>query len=334
MAKEFLDSIIVSGTCQATTFSGSGASLTNIPNGALVNSSVTIGSTNVALGATVTTLGGLNTVSATNLTGTLNTAAQPNVTSLGTLASLGVTGTVTAGGFSGPGTGLTGTAASLTAGAVSSISSAQVTGALGFTPYNATNPSGFISSISSAMVTTALGFTPYNSTNPSGFITSSASISGSSASCTGAAATVTSLSGHNVSELTNNSGYITSSSVPTAYGSTPAMNGTGSAGSSGNWARGDHVHPSDTSRLSDSGHTWATSGYVKFSDGLIIQWGRVAASTTSFSFPITFPNAVFSVVTNALSATYDSYGIGTITTSGTSGNYNLGVASCWIATGY
>lgn len=46
-----------------------------------------------------------------------------------------------------------------------------VVSALGFTPYNATNPSGYISGITSGMVTTALGFTPYNSTNPSGYIT-------------------------------------------------------------------------------------------------------------------------------------------------------------------
>jgi hypothetical protein len=46
--------------------------------------------------------------------------------------------------------------------------------ALGFTPYNATNPDGFISGITSGMVTTALGFTPYNATNPDGYITSSA----------------------------------------------------------------------------------------------------------------------------------------------------------------
>lgn len=45
--------------------------------------------------------------------------------------------------------------------------------------------------LTSAMVTTALGFTPYNSTNPSGYITSSGSITGSSASCTGNAATAT-----------------------------------------------------------------------------------------------------------------------------------------------
>lgn len=46
--------------------------------------------------------------------------------------------------------------------------------ALGFTPYNSTNPDGFISGITSGMVTTALGFTPYDSANPSGYITSSA----------------------------------------------------------------------------------------------------------------------------------------------------------------
>lgn len=36
--------------------------------------------------------------------------------------------------------------------------------------------------------------------------------------------------------------------VPSAYTSNPAMNGTASAGSSTSWSRGDHVHPTDTSR--------------------------------------------------------------------------------------
>ena len=45
--------------------------------------------------------------------------------------------------------------------------------------------------LTSAMVTTALGFTPYNATNPSGYITSSGSITGSSGSCTGNAGTAT-----------------------------------------------------------------------------------------------------------------------------------------------
>ena len=37
-------------------------------------------------------------------------------------------------------------------------------------------------------------------------------------------------------------------SVPTASSSTPKMDGTASAGSSLSWAKGDHVHPTDTSR--------------------------------------------------------------------------------------
>ena len=41
------------------------------------------------------------------------------------------------------------------------------------TYYPITNPNNYLSSISSLDVTTALGYTPYNSTNPSGFITSS-----------------------------------------------------------------------------------------------------------------------------------------------------------------
>jgi hypothetical protein len=57
-------------------------------------------------------------------------------------------------------------------GYISSITSGNVTTALGFTPYNASNPSGYISSITSGNVTTALGFTPYNATNPNGYISS------------------------------------------------------------------------------------------------------------------------------------------------------------------
>ncbi|MBO7667765.1 MAG: hypothetical protein J6T26_04815 [Firmicutes bacterium] len=38
------------------------------------------------------------------------------------------------------------------------------------------------------------------------------------------------------------------SAIPAAYASNPAMDGTASAGSSGNYARGDHVHPTDVSR--------------------------------------------------------------------------------------
>jgi hypothetical protein len=99
------------------------------------------------------------------------------------------------------------------------LTSGDVTGALGYTPYNATNPSGYTTNtgtvtsvggtgtvsglslsgtvtgsgnltlggtltLTSGNVTTALGYTPYNNTNPSGYITPSGSISGNAGSVT------------------------------------------------------------------------------------------------------------------------------------------------------
>jgi hypothetical protein len=50
--------------------------------------------------------------------------------------------------------------------------------------------------------------------------------------------------------------------IPTAYASNPAMDGRASPGSSANFAHGDHVHPSDTSRQAalPSNYTYDTSG--------------------------------------------------------------------------
>lgn len=54
-------------------------------------------------------------------------------------------------------------------GYITGITSSDVTSALGYTPYNSTNPNGYITGISSSDVTTALGYTPYNSSNPNGY---------------------------------------------------------------------------------------------------------------------------------------------------------------------
>jgi hypothetical protein len=142
------------GLLTATGFSGSGANLTNIPNGALTNSSVTIGSTSISLGSTATTLAGLTSVTSTTfvgaLTGNASTATTattatnatniaitddtstatsvyptfvtnttgnlPAKTSSTKLSFVPNTGVLSATSFSGAGTGLTGTASSLTAG--------------------------------------------------------------------------------------------------------------------------------------------------------------------------------------------------------------------------
>lgn len=68
-------------------------------------------------------------------------------------------------------------------------------------------------SLTSAQVTTALGYTPYNSTNPNGYITSSGSITGSSGSVSGLTLT-SSLNGINPDSVTQNQlGYNTSVSL-------------------------------------------------------------------------------------------------------------------------
>lgn len=66
------------------------------------------------------------------------------------------------------------------------------------------------------------------------------------------------------SELQNDSGFITAEDVPegaTASTTTPLMDGTASVGSELAFARGDHRHPTDTSRASASDLT-SVSGRV------------------------------------------------------------------------
>lgn len=52
----------------------------------------------------------------------------------------------------------------------------------------------------------------------------------------------------NISAFTNDAGYVTASAVPDASTATPVMDGTGAAGASADYARADHVHPSDSSK--------------------------------------------------------------------------------------
>ncbi len=81
------------GVLTATQFSGSGAGLTSIPNSALTNSSVTIGSTSVSLGATVTTFAGLVSVTSTTFVGALtgNASTATSATSATNATNVGIT---------------------------------------------------------------------------------------------------------------------------------------------------------------------------------------------------------------------------------------------------
>ena len=60
------------GVLTATQFTGSGAGLTSIPNSALTNSSITVGSTAISLGGSATTIAGLSSVTSTTFVGALS----------------------------------------------------------------------------------------------------------------------------------------------------------------------------------------------------------------------------------------------------------------------
>ena len=68
-------------------------------------------------------------------------------------------------------------------------------------------------------------------------------------------------------------------SVPSAYTSNPAMDGTASPGSSASWSKGDHVHPTDTSRAPTNHATSATTYGV--GDGT--NYGHLMLSNTPHS---------------------------------------------------
>lgn len=97
--------------------------------------------------ATSTTNGYMSSAYASKLDGiaagaTANTGTVTSVSGTGTVSGLTLTGTVTGSG-------------SLTLGGTLTLTSAQVTTALGYTPYNSTNPNGYITSSSSISGTSA-----------------------------------------------------------------------------------------------------------------------------------------------------------------------------------
>lgn len=63
--------------------------------------------------------------------------------------------------------------------------------------------------------------------------------------------------------------------IPVASSTTPEMDGTASAGTGTTWARADHVHPSDTSKLSLSGGTM--TGNIAMSGNKVTGLGTATA---------------------------------------------------------
>jgi hypothetical protein len=138
-----------------TTPTLTGTNFSSIPNGALTNSSITVGSTSISLGATATTLAGLTSVTATTFTGAL-TGNASTATALQTSRSISATGDA--------------------AWTVNFNGSANATADITLATVNASpqtdtfrkitvNGKGLVtatSAVSSSDITTALGFTPVN----------------------------------------------------------------------------------------------------------------------------------------------------------------------------
>lgn len=95
--------------------------------------------------------------------------------------------------------------------------------------------------ISSSTIASALGYTPYDSSNPSGYITDAGvtSFNGSTGAVT-YTAPVTSVNG--------NTGAVTVS-VPSAGTTVHGVSSTGSAGTADTWSRSDHAHALSSSTI-------------------------------------------------------------------------------------
>lgn len=85
------------------------------------------------------------------------------------------------------------------------------------------------------------------------------------------------------SDITNDSGFITASDIPEGVqpsATAPQMDGTASAGTSAAYSRGDHVHPTDTSRASAADLT-ALDGRVEDLEEAVGTGGSVDSKITA-----------------------------------------------------
>lgn len=133
-----------------------GTNFSGIPNSALNNSSLTIGSTSISLGSTVTTLSGLTSVSATTFTGAL-TGNASTATTLQTGRTFSLTGDAsgTSGSFDGSAN------ASISV-ALATVNSSPQTDQFRKVTVNGKGLVTATSAVVSSDITTALGFTPVN----------------------------------------------------------------------------------------------------------------------------------------------------------------------------
>ena len=130
-----------------------------------------------------------------------------------------------------------------------------------------------------------------------------------------------------------------------ASSTTPIVDGAPAVGTSKRYARGDHVHPTDTTRaaVASFANVKTASGYQRFEGGMIMQWGTYSVGTAaqanvSVSFPIAFPSLCLHGIVNVDNAATDQLGV--VDKSKTGMTVQKGVADTanrtgtWIAIGY
>jgi len=160
---------------------------------------------------------------------------------------------------------------------------------------------------------------------------------------TGLTGTASSLSiGGNAATVTN--GVYTTGTQTIAGAKTFSSTITGDiSGNSGTVTNGVY-----TTNFTGSNQSITANGWQKMPGGLIIQWGKVVAAagntTTAVTFPLAFPNAVFSVVSTVEGDTNtgDTANLGAIKTNAiTTSTFNLvysddvtSTSIRWFAVGY
>lgn len=99
-------------------------------------------------------------------------------------------------------------------------------------------------------VDTALGYTPYNSTNPSSYVTAAQAAAAAPVQTVAGRSGAVTLTHTDITDWAATlAPYALNSSVAAPSTTLPLMDGVATIGTSTNYAREGHIHPSDTSRL-------------------------------------------------------------------------------------